>query len=335
MADQPTNPAPDLHAPWLVAAWPGMGNIAIAAAAYLIKQLDATMVHELGSRDMFDVQQVDVKRGIAKAGRLPRSMIFEWRDPQKRHDLLVFIGEAQPNTGGYPLCHRIMDYAMRRGVTRVFTFAAMATQLHPTAEPRVFAAATDRALLSTLREQAVEVLNEGQISGLNGVLLAAAAEHGVPAACLLGELPFFAVGVTNPKAAQAVLDVFAKLAGISIDFSELREQAEQVEQGLVKLLEKMQEAAAEQLQGAEGFNVPEFADEDDEEEAPATGQPPPPKPRKKQPVIDFPTRQRIEQLFDEAGRDRRKAPDLKNELDRLGVFEQYEDRFLDLFKKAE
>jgi proteasome assembly chaperone (PAC2) family protein len=313
-----------------------MGNIAIAAAAYLIKQLDASMVHELSSRDLFDVQQVDVKRGIAKAGRLPRSMIFEWRDPQKRHDLVVFIGEAQPNAGGYGLCHRIMEYALRRGVTRVFTFAAMATQLHPTADPRVFAAATDRSLLATLREQTVEVLNEGQISGLNGVLLAAAAEHGVPAACLLGELPFFAVGVTNPKAAQAVLDVFAKLAGITIDFSELREQAEQVEQGLVKLLEKMQEAAAEQIRGEEGFAVPEFGQDEDEEEQPsAADTPPSSKPKKKPPAIDFATRQRIEQLFDEAGRDRRKAPELKGELDRLGVFAQYEDRFLDLFKKAE
>ena len=33
-------------------------------------------------------------------------------------------------------------------------------------------------------------------------------------------------------------------------------------------------------------------------------------------------------------RDRAKAIELKQELDRLGVFKDYEDRFLDLFKKA-
>jgi proteasome assembly chaperone (PAC2) family protein len=332
MADAPQQPLPELREPWLIAAWPGMGNIAIAAAAYLIKQLDATMVHELATRDMFDVQQVEVKRGVAKAGRLPRSMFFEWRDPQHKRDLIIFVGEAQPNAGGYSLCHRIMEYAMKRGVKRVFTFAAMATQLHPTADPRVFAAATDRALLATLREQTVEVLKEGQISGLNGVLLAAAAEHGVPGACLLGELPFFAVGVTNPKAAQAVLEIFAKLTGMTIDFNELKEQADQVEQGLVKLLEKMQQAAADQVQGEEGFNVPEFAQDDDEEETPNNTEPPTPR---KQPTLDLATRQRIEQMFDEANRDRRKAVELKAELDRLGVFTHYENRFLDLFKKAD
>ena len=44
--------------------------------------------------------------------------------------------------------------------------------------------------------------------------------------------------------------------------------------------------------------------------------------------------QRIEQLFEQAKQDRASAYELKRELDRLGVFKEYEDRFLDLFKKA-
>ena len=42
----------------------------------------------------------------------------------------------------------------------------------------------------------------------------------------------------------------------------------------------------------------------------------------------------IEELFDQARQDRSKAYELKRELDRLDVFKDYEDRFLDLFKKA-
>ena len=40
-------------------------------------------------------------------------------------------------------------------------------------------------------------------------------------------------------------------------------------------------------------------------------------------------------LFAEAQRDRAKATQLKAELDRLGLFKQYEDRFLDLWKRAD
>ena len=45
--------------------------------------------------------------------------------------------------------------------------------------------------------------------------------------------------------------------------------------------------------------------------------------------------QRIKELFQEAKHDRSKAYELKHELDRLDVFKEYEDRFLDLFKKRE
>ncbi len=45
-------------------------------------------------------------------------------------------------------------------------------------------------------------------------------------------------------------------------------------------------------------------------------------------------RRQIEALFAQAGRDRSKAYELKNELDRLGAFKEYEDRFLDLFMKT-
>jgi hypothetical protein len=40
-------------------------------------------------------------------------------------------------------------------------------------------------------------------------------------------------------------------------------------------------------------------------------------------------------MFEQARQDRSKAMELKRELDRHGVFKQYEDRFLDLFKKGE
>jgi hypothetical protein len=51
--------------------------------------------------------------------------------------------------------------------------------------------------------------------------------------------------------------------------------------------------------------------------------------------LDELDRARLEQLFEKARGDRNAAFQLKEELDRLDVFDQYEDRFLDLFKRAE
>lgn len=326
--------AEELRNPWLIAVWPGMGNVALAGGAYLVDKLDANMVHQLSARDIFDIEHIEVQEGIASIGHQPRSMFFEWKDPQQQRDLLIFLGEAQPNHSGYRFCHELMDYAVDRGVERVITFAAMASQLHPSSDPRVFGVSTDRSILSELRPLDVEILKEGQISGLNGVLLAAAAERSVPGICLMGELPFFAAGVPNPKASMAVLDIFAKLANINIDLSDIARQAEAVEEGLIQLLEKMKQAARDQSE--EGFTVPEFLKEDhDDDEDEEESEPKEEREKEKKPAVDYATRQRIEALFKEAERDRSMAFQLKEELDRLGIFELYEDRFLDLFKKAE
>src|SRR5207237_8529501 len=106
----------------------------------------------------------------------------------------------------------------------------------------------------------VALLAEGQISGLNGVLVAAAAERGVEAFCLLGELPFFAVGIPNPKASIAVLRAFARIAGIEVDTSELETQARLVERGLVEFLERAsKQEEGEAAEPAESAPEPEAA----------------------------------------------------------------------------
>lgn len=317
---------------WLVAAWPGMGTVSIGAVAYLINTLGARFVHELRSRDIFELTHVEVKDGLAKPGQMPRSIFLEWSSPESQRDLLIFLGEAQPPSRGYSLCHTVLDFAQSRGIDRVVTFAALATQLHPANKPNVFGVATNGEGIRELQNLGVTVLKEGQITGLNGVLLAAAIDRGIPGMCLMGELPYFASAVPNPAASQAVLEIFTSLAEIDLDFGPLAQQAEAVQEALLKMLEKLQESAR-QSEGEESFTVPEFAiDEPEEEEQ----QPDPDDdPAEKKPALNYHARQRIEHLFKAASQDREKAFELKAELDRLGVFDQYEDRFLDLFKRAE
>ncbi|GMU20477.1 MAG: hypothetical protein AMXMBFR13_05740 [Phycisphaerae bacterium] len=322
----------ELRDPWLVAAWPGMGSIALLAGGYLAQQLGAQPVAELNARDFFEIQNVDVADGIATPGRLPRSIFFEWRDPRGQRDLLIFVGEAQPTSNGYGLCQKLIEYAERRGVRRLFTFAAMATQLQLGTQPRVYAGATDnRALREAVGVHGVEAMESGQISGLNGVLLAAGGERNIRGTCLLGELPYFAVGVPNPRGAKAVLEAFSQMAGIDIEFDELDRQARSVEKQLKQLLRQMHQAAGEAVEAAGLEGASEFeTDEDEDGDEPTEGEQEP-----QHPPLDPRIQNRIEGMFDHAERDRSKAFELKQELDRLGVFEQYEDRFLDLFRKAD
>jgi hypothetical protein len=97
-----------------------------------------------------------------------------------------------------------------------------------------------------------------------------------------------------------------------VDFAELAEQARITERHLGALL-----ARVEQSLGQEGPAEDEgYGTEAAEEIRPPRAE-----------------NQRIEELFEQAVKDRSKAFELKQELDRLGLFKEYEDRFLDLFKK--
>jgi len=267
---------------------------------------------------------------LVSAGRLPRSRLFVWKDPQSRRDIIVFLGEAQPPGGKYAFCRRLIDYARHLGIERVFTFAAMATQMHPEAESRVFGAAIDEESLNELKQLEVEIMEEGQISGLNGVLLGVAADVGLRGSCLLGEMPALFAQLPFPKASLAVLQVFTMMAQLELDTSELAEQAQAMERKLVPLYEQVERAMEQQKASAEMAD-PELEEEDGDESGESESSPSG-EASESEKALSPDDEARIERLFEKARQDRSTAYELKRELDRLGVFARYQDRFLDLFK---
>ncbi|MFN9721489.1 MAG: PAC2 family protein [Planctomycetota bacterium] len=301
--------------PWLVAVWPGMGHVAISAGYYLIAKLEMSLLTEFSAAELFDIEHVEVSGGLLRTGHQPRSRLFVWKDPRQQHDLIVFIGEAQPPSGRYSFCRRLMEYARDLGVERVYTFAAMATQMHPEHESRVFGATTDLDILGELKRLELDLLEDGRISGLNGVLPAAAAELGIRGTCLLGEMPHIFAQFPFPAASLAVLKVFTMIADMDLDTAELAEQARAMKQKLGEILTQVEQELEEQSSTGN-------------EEKPAWEPP-------GEAGLSRADQQHIEQLFEQAMKDRTTAYLLQRELDRLGVFRLYEDRFLDLFKNPE
>lgn len=318
------DPFDNLNNPWLVAVWPGMGSVAMLAGSHLAAELDAEVVMEMPGDEFFEMQHVEVSDGIAVAGHLPRNLFLLWRDPEGRQDLIIFVGEAQPQHNGFTLCQRIAAYAGQWNVRRITTFAAMATQLHPADDAGVFAVATNPQLAAECAQHDMQLLKQGQVSGLNGLMLAAAAEHAIPGLCLMGEMPYFAVNLPNPPAALAALRAFAELSGVDLDLSSLADQADHVRQQLEHMVERLSSPDAGEDDEI-GFSPQAFSHGEEHEPDPD------------EPVhadLDPESRRWIESLFEQVRQDRSKAMRLKSELDRLGVFKQYEDRFLDLFRKG-
>lgn len=297
---------------WLVTGWPGMGSVAVTAAVYLMAKLRMHEIGEFEARDLFELEHVIVHGGLVRAESLPRSRLFMCdAGVGGGREIVVFTGEAQPALGKLALCDRLIARARELGVTRVFSFAASATDEPPTPRARVFGVATDAAGLANLRKHEIPLMGDGRISGLNGVLLAAAAEKGIPGIGLLGELPVFAGNLPYPTAAVSVLRAFCGMADITLDLADLEEYGGQMQSQLSEAYTKVRDAL---------------------ERSRVDYRPEQPKPDLR-PSEESEQALHVERLFKEAEGDRAKAFALKRELDRLNLFRAYEDRFLNLFRK--
>lgn len=296
-----------------------MGEVATTAAIYLLSKLRMHQMAEFPGRGLFEPASVDVHDGLVRAARLPRSRLFLWKNPSGGRDIIVFLGEAQPLTGRLALCERLLTEGRSLGVSRFFTFSAIATDMKPNAFSHVFGVASDAASLRELKSLEISILAEGSISGLNGVALAAAAEAGLPAMGLLGEMPEIASQLPYPNASVAVLRTFKELADLELDLTELEEYGRTMQTQLSSFYDQIMTA----MHGASDPSDPPAA-------APSQASL---KPSHEQMLADEDS-ERVEGLFSRALIDRSTAFELKNELDRLGVFTRYEDRFLDLFERG-
>ncbi len=228
---------PKLNNPVLLASWPGVSNVSLNVATYLLKKLSFRRLGELRAVHFFDPIGVMVKDSLVEAPQFPRNEFYYWKNRSGNGDIILFFGEDQPASKAYELANVVLDVAEKYGVKMVYTCAAALTRMHHTEQPHVWGAATNKETAELLKRHGLIQRGSLQISGLNGLLLGIAKERGFDGICLLGEVPAYASQLPNPMAALAIIDVLTKILGINIDTAELAQVAEEVK-------EKIKQAAA-------------------------------------------------------------------------------------------
>lgn len=232
---------PKLNSPNLLAAWPGISNVAMIVATYLFKKLDFKLLATVEAAHFFDPIGVLVKDNVVESPQFPESRFYYWKNQAGKSDLILFIGEDQPGSKGYELANLILDLGHKFKTKRIYTCAAALIRIHHSEKPRVWAAATVPQLVEELKEYNLVLGGNLQISGLNGLLLGVAKERDIEGACLLGEVPSYTPRIPNPMAALSVLGVLPRLLDIEIDTAELERQANEARQ-------KMSQVAAEAME---------------------------------------------------------------------------------------
>ena len=308
-----------------------MGNVAAIAGGYLVRKLGLQPMGVVPLINHVDLNHVGVRSGVVERPHLPRGLLFRTPEDHIGRPLIVFLAEAQPSRKGYAFVHDLLDQLRDEQIDRVFTFASLASAIHPSEEPGVTTAVTTSNLLDELADFGINPASDGRIGGLNGLLLGAAGERELDGACLLAEIPFYAARVPNFRAARSVLSAFGDITGIDIDFTELNQRVDAGEEAMLRMFEQVQAAQDAASETNELFDA-ELEDGPKDVDAGDGG---PTADEEHDHGLDADVRAEIERRFHAAAADRDVAFDLKTELDRLGVFDEYEDRFLDLFRSSD
>ena len=307
---------PRLRSPYFICGWPGMGEVAFKAVNYLVEKLAAQDFAELKAEDFFYLTASSVKNGVLSTPELPAGKFYYWKNKNGKNDLIIFISSAQPDLSkAESYSQKILHLAKSFKAKTVVSFAAMPQPIDHTQPAGVWLASTSQELNNKFKDYRFNILSEGSISGMNGLFLGLAHKEGLEGFCLLGEIPLYTIQIENPKASYAVLEAFAKISGINLDLGELLNQSHTVESEINKLLDYLKL----------GNPAGPINEEDIEKIKKSLSQ-----------LTKLPSsvREKIEQLFKEAEGDISRASRLKVELDSWNVYKEYEDRFLDLFKKS-
>ncbi|HEV2390608.1 MAG TPA: PAC2 family protein [Nitrososphaerales archaeon] len=236
--------------PVLVCGLPGSGYVGKLAADYLVTVFKATKVAEFHSTSFPPHVNVS-EEGVAV--RL-KGELHHAQTGQK-NDLLVFTADAQPTTseGEYGLADAVLKEAKKLHSELVFSLAAYVTGTF-VKERRVFGTATSAELLPRLSQNGVQIMREGGISGMNGVIVGMAKLHGMEGASLLGETAGY---LLDPAASHAVLESLSQILDLKVDLTSIEERAKEAQQ-IFSQVQRMTEQDAEEVRGPEKEGRPGY-----------------------------------------------------------------------------
>jgi uncharacterized protein (TIGR00162 family) len=225
---------PKLKDPIFIEGLPGVGNVGKLAAEHLVDQLKAVKFVEMFSK-YFPPQVLVTDAGTI---RLVSNELYYVLRPHMVNDLIIMTGDYQGLTpeGQYALSDRTLQIIKELGVNRIYTLGGYGLG-KMIEKPRVLGAASDLELVDEMKAFGV-TFSKGEpgsgIVGASGLLLGLGKLYGIRSVCLMGETSGYFV---DPKGAQAVLEVLAKILGVTIDFSELEQKAQQIDAITSKLKE--------------------------------------------------------------------------------------------------
>lgn len=237
---------PKLKNPILIEGLPGVGNIGRVAVGYLIEELGAKKFAQLYSEHFFPFVMLHENYQV----HLLKNEFYYWKAKKAgQRDLILLVGDCQSLSthGHYEVIEKVLDFVEKFGVKEMFTIGGLATG-EVEEDPKIYGAVSDKELTKKFGKFGIDFSageKVGYIVGASGLFLGLGKERGMKGICMLGETSGFPI-VTDPKAAEIVLDSLTKILKLKIDMSKLENRVAEMEK-FMKKVESLQKKALMQI----------------------------------------------------------------------------------------
>jgi proteasome assembly chaperone (PAC2) family protein len=217
-----TTPLHDLRDPIVVSAFRGWNDAASAATAalgYVAGKLDATLAGTIDPEEFYDFQSTRPMVDLTRPDHTLSWPEVEIHIGNARERDVIFVSGAEPSMRWRTFCNLLIDASRTAGATTMVTLGAFLADTPHTRPPRLTGMSSDPQLLAGL--QLHEPAYRGP-SGIVGVLHQMSVERGLTGLSLWSPASHYAAGITNAKAALALVRALEATTGVAVDMGELQ-----------------------------------------------------------------------------------------------------------------
>jgi uncharacterized protein len=205
----------DIKNPVVVTGFPDVGLVGTIAVSHVIETL--------GLR----------KLGYVASDRLPPIVVVHKRRPMAPirlyggEGIIVAVSEIPiPHFLVHPLSGSLVDWFKEKRARFALLLGGIASPRRmEIEEPSVFGVSTGGEMDRIMEEKNIKFLEEGFITGQDGVILRNCMEKGLPSIYLMAESHF---AYPDPGAAAAVIQAINRILDIQVDVKSLLEKEEEI-----------------------------------------------------------------------------------------------------------
>jgi uncharacterized protein len=220
-----------LKNPVFLEGLPGIGNVGRIAAGYLVSELKMKKFAELYSPHFLPL----VILHDDSVAHLLKCEFYYYKG--KTRDIVLLTGDTQSISpeGHYEFCDAVMKFVQSLGVKEIITLGGFA-EGKQIEDPKVIGAVNDKKLIKKYEKFNIDFGKNhsiGTIVGASGLLVGLSRFYDIDALCIMGETVGMPL-MTDPRAADKVLHVLAKMLSLKVDLSKLENTIIELEDKIKK-----------------------------------------------------------------------------------------------------